>query len=306
MSLDLLLNQLQANAIDYKALAKHSITFLSSAERDVNVFIGCKGRAEYLRTTLRYLNAAITAQSTHTYRITVIEHDKVSNLSRIAQGAGCNYIWLNANVTKTGEEFSRALAFNCGYLWANKSEWLLLHDSDVLIPRDGLAKLSKYMTPTAQFIQPYSKRVMHRLRQPATDRIMSSAELFDLDAETDWECLTPGATGGSLLVRSSAFQAVGGFDDHIFVGWAAEDQMLWTKLECLRGEIPTTSTCHRNSGAVYANDINMYHLEHGKELWKYDSVWRKMQDYYEGFCSLNYNDKLHYLDSRADILRDTQ
>lgn len=300
MSLQRLLTELRNNAVDYKALAKHCVVLNAPpTERDISVVIGCRGRQEHLRTTLRYLNQAI-AQTSLRVGVVVVEHDAESHFSPLAQENNAQYIFVDARHTGTGQEYSRSLAFNLGYAWAPTATWQLQHDSDLLMAPRFFDNLVPLMRNDVNFIQPYSERRVRMMSESKTKEILRSSTLVNLETVNEYRLFDQGAAGGSLLVRSSAFEFVGGYNCSFYKGYAPEDADLWKRLECLEGEIDNSYAPHSGYG-TYCNSNTLWHLDHGTQHWTYSQQLEKMQNLYAAFCSLPYSQKLEFIKVKAEL-----
>lgn len=294
-----LINYLKVNNFNYNELKNNCLINVSSNKRDINVFVVAKQRLDYLTTTLRYLRKALQNNIT----ITLIEHDDKPFLKDKLNNFNIDYIFIPSAYSKTNNTFSRSLAFNCGHLFTTRAEWELHHDCDLLVNGDFFIKLKKYQLNNTNFIQPYSQKRVRRLRKEASNKIMGSTTPLNLNDETDYDLLQVGATGGSLLVRSKLFENVGGYDELFFYDYAPEDQMLWTKLECLHGLVDQNTYPHKGY-ATYANDVNLFHLDHGINHWNYSSNLQKMNSIYNDFCKLSYQEKLNYIQLKAKYFKE--
>lgn len=300
MSLDTLLQKLKANAVDYKALAKHCVHLNEfMAPSDIKVIVGCKGRENYLTKTLEYLTQAANAQQELTINLVVVEHDNASHLAGLAQQFDAEYIFVDARHTNTGSEFSRCLAFNVGHIWTAPARYELHHDSDLIMKPDFFANLAPFVKDSVKWCQPYSDRRVKMLGARVTNEILNSSTPIDLDWVVDFQLFERGAAGGSVLVSYDAMNAVGGYDDGLYWGYAPEDSHFWTKLEALQGPVNTDYNPHRGYGH-YCEKNTLYHLSHGQSHWGANQRILDMISIYSMFYVLPYEQKLAYIKFKAE------
>ena len=168
--------------------------------------------------------------------------------------------------------YSRSLVYNMSVKCFPRSEWWLLHDSDLLVPKTFFNELKLLMDNSKTWIQPYSNKMVLNINPEHTLTLQQNNDyIADLDTE-----LLPhiqqnlsGAVGGSLLIKHDLFYEVGGYDNELFYGYAPEDAIFWFKLECLYKKIENHNNwyCHFGS-AEYGDEINMYHQWHTPEATK--------------------------------------
>lgn len=296
--LEMLLEQLRSHFLRYQDLPKQ-VLYQDDEDRDLNIFIGVKGRANYLKTTLQYFMLALSKEPKFRTKIIIVEHDKKPSLAPIAAQFDAEYIFIDNAYTNTGTEFSRSLCFNIGHAWTKESTWSLQHDCDLLVPEDFLVKLGDYMVDGVDWVQPYADKRVRMLTPQMTQYIMQKVEQLSyvsLQTINDYILYGQGATGGSLLIRNKVFEDVGGYEES-FYGYAPEDSFLWTKLEAMHGTIGNGYMPHRGFG-TYVNDINLYHLHHPNH-WNESARLYGMLDLYNCFCNLDYALKLKYIGMKA-------
>jgi hypothetical protein len=189
-----------------------------------------------------------------------------------------------------------------GYLLCPETKWNIFHDLDILVEEEYFAKLEAYLINYPKWVQPYTNRRVIRLSERITKDICSG-KLWDLTSIPKEEITEAavGSPGGSIVVRSDVFEAVGGYDPELFFGYAPEDSFFWTKLEVFSGEIDHVSTCFHNGGA-FANDppIEVYHLDHpatqNLNFW-----YKDMLDVIGSYYIYAYPDKKVFVEFKRDL-----
>lgn len=286
MTLTRLARLVQKNRIDYESILKDYRVLrenISEEEQDIVVLIPTMNREDYLRTVLRYMNAA-AQQSKYKIHIIVVEQNDTMACREIAKEANAGYLWMPLQVTKLNC-FIKSLCFNVGYLAAPKSKWILAHDSDIVVST-GFFKLKKdYLDGRFFFIQPYNDRRVRRLTDASTKRVMESDKILNLWSIGDFELHGQGATGGSVFVRSSLFEKVGGYDPELFYGWGPEDVFFWMKMESLCGPTRSDTTSAHQGNACYVPDQQVWHLEHPR-LWESNPHLIDHNELYNSFCHM--------------------
>ena len=241
--------------------------------KKINVVIGVKGRESYLKATIKYLNNSIKYSGLEDQiNIIICEHDFKPYYKLFCEENKIDYGFIDLNKSNTDVMYSRALVYNMSVKCFPRSEWWLLHDSDLLVPETFFNELKPLMDNSKTWIQPYANKMVLNISPEHTLLLQQNDDyICDLDVE-----LLPytqknlsGAVGGSLLIKHDLFYEVGGYDHELFYGYAAEDAIFWFKLECLYQKIENCKTwyCHFGS-AEYADKINMYHQWHKPETTK--------------------------------------
>lgn len=138
--------------------------------------------------------------------------------------------------------FSRSRAFNEGARAAS-GEILVLHDNDLLVPRDYAADLSKKAKEGYEVIN--LKRFIFYLSRSHAAQILEKQKLeFSMAPEI----ITQNTTGGgSLAATKEAYFKIGGFDESFF-GWGGEDVEFWERTQTLKlypyGHLPFIHLWH--------------------------------------------------------------
>lgn len=295
-----LIAQCEKLKYDYKALFDNKATIKSlndNVNAHINVIIGVKGRHDNLKKCLLYLREAIKNVDVK-ISITIVENDDKPNHYNTFKDQDINYIFLPLSITNTNGLFSRALSFNVGYKFINKSKYYLFHDCDVLVePNFFKILLDNYIKPDFKWLQPYCGKRLVMLNQNITELLICTDLLIDLPKITDYKLGGIGSPGFTILVEKNTFESVGGFDPELFYGFAPEDSYFFTKLVCLDTRVDTIYNCHTCCKPIhYANTpaIELYHLYHENQR-SINPYFNFMVDLHDTFSKLKYIDKLIYL-----------
>lgn len=119
--------------------------------------------------------------------------------------------------------YNRSLAFNAGAEIA-RSDLLVLHDSDLLVPKNYAWELWRVWRAGYETIN--LKRFIFYLSESDTARSIGAGLLPSSPVP---EIVLQNATGGgSLAVDRQAYEEIGGHDEE-FVGWGGEDVDFWDR-----------------------------------------------------------------------------
>jgi len=231
---------------------------------DLNVFIPVKGRKKYLRSCITYLKHSANESGT-AIRIVVIENDKRPHLIRLCRKMRVSYIFIPISESKSENFFAKSLCYNFGYLCTEKTKWNVFHDVDVLVEPDFFEKIMGYLKRDPRWLQPYTKKRVIRVNKKNTKKIFRKyKKILPLNEMCDMIPATPGSPGGSIVVRSSDFEKVNGYDPTLFYGYSVEDSFFWIKLEWLYKKKESSIGTLFNGRATFADDspIEIYHLNH--------------------------------------------
>jgi predicted glycosyltransferase involved in capsule biosynthesis len=170
--------------------------------------------------------------------------------------------------------YSRAWAFNIAAN-AARSECLIFHDNDMLVPETYARHILKYHQQGYDFIN--LKRFIFYLTNTHTQSILESSRLLcDYAPEAVVQNLE---AGGSFGADKKAFWGIGGFDER-FIGWGGEDNEFWeralTRKVYLFGFLPLIHLWHEPQiGKTLGDKVPTKHLF--KELMKQDPLHRIQQ-----------------------------
>ncbi len=149
--------------------------------------------------------------------------------------------------------YCRSWAFNVGGRLA-RGELLILHDNDLLIPRDYAAQAWRRFREGYEVIN--LKRFIFYLTREATLGLLRSPGTIPVTAPLS--VMQNAQGGGSLAVGRRCYLALGGFDES-FVGWGGEDLEFWDRALTL----PLWSW----------GSLPLVHLWHPPQAGKEDKSW---------------------------------
>lgn len=285
---------LENNKIDYQKLKEESIVdLLNEEEYYINIIVGFRSRTEFVEPLMESFNEAIKYYSnidnSKKICLTFVEHDDSPNHEGILKGK-VNYIWSRGNVS---EYYNRSFTYNFGVRYSNKAKYYILHDLDILVKPNYIEEIvSNLNNDTVDCMQSYGNRHVWYLTKNLTSKFLNK-EITINELEIDHNEINPpglkGSKGGSILVSRDLFDRVGGFDPELFWGYAAEDQMFWSKVE-------TIKQIH------YADNptVNIFHMWHPPtdSTNPYTPV---MDSYFLYYKNMSLSDKLRFLDSKLKL-----
>lgn len=289
------------NPIEYLSVIKSNDTIISLGNnpRDINLFLPVRGRLTFLAPCLTHIHRA-AEEARIRVNVTVIENDDSPKYKNFCESKGVDYIFISTNVSCSDGMFAKALCYNIGFLKSIKTEWNVFHDLDILVDRYFFKDLSTYLKPESSWVQPYTKKRVMRLNKEETKNIIREPEI-----STNLKGLgtpsNPGSPGGSIVVRSSDFINVGGYDPEYFYGYSPEDAFFWAKLEVLYKEHSHVFETHFQGSAVYADDpeIEVYHLDH-PNLDGTNPKHNLMLNYLGSYYRAPYQSKRSLIDSKKE------
>lgn len=179
---------------------------------DVSFIIGHRGldRLPLLVATLQTIASQVGCR----IECIVIEQD---NERKIRDYLPQWVRYIHAPLENEKSAFSRGSAFNAGAS-AARSELLVFHDGDMLVPQDYAREALKHYRKGYEFIN--LKRFIFYLTQKSSELIISKRSV---NADVEFDAVVQNLIGGaSLAISRSAYFQIGGFDER-FVGWGFED-----------------------------------------------------------------------------------
>lgn len=213
-------------------------------ETKYGIVIPVRGREQFLPLLLD----SFKKTNHYSYTITVVEHSDTPIHEHTCARPDINYIHIPAH----NKPFNKCLAMNIGVIASCPASYYIFHDLDCLVQRNFLENLDAFIDVNdAEAVQTFRKRRLLYCSQELTDRLLGFVtDVNDLDINSTGVSVgNEGAPGGSILVSSALFFAVGGFDPELFWTYAPEDDFFLHKLTTLS----TFYSCHSNE---------LYHMYH--------------------------------------------
>ena len=129
------------------------------------------------------------------------------------------------------EEFSRSQARNNAFSLAT-TDILLVADADTVPERDAILRGIELLDQQVPWVVPYD--TYFNLGVEKTQEILKHGPHLDIEFKNeDCEHIVM-STAGMLLMRRSAWETVGGYDER-FIGWGYEDNSFQLALDVLVG-----------------------------------------------------------------------
>ena len=224
---------------------------------EVSVLIGHRG-SERLPLLLATLET-IAAQQHVAFECIVIEQDDSSCLDGLLP-TWVKHVQFPVGEGKTG--YNRSKAFNDGARLA-RGRILLLHDNDMLVPKDYLARILEKIKLGYQVINP--KRYIFYLSRLHSNLIITNQT--SIDAEPALAIVQNLEAGGSMAITRDGYWEIGGMDES-FEGWGGEDNEFWDRcqeLPCWRwGYEPIVHLWHESQPLKLASDNINVSMAHAK------------------------------------------
>ncbi len=207
----------------------------------VSVIIVHRGQARLplLLHTLRSLNA----QTNVAFECIVVEE---SDHEEIREYLPSWVRYVHRPTVRPGDLFNRSAAFNAGVSLA-RGDLLVLHDNDMLIPRDYLAGAVDCSAKGYEAIN--LKRFIFYLDAEASERLLELPQIeHSLPSFPVRRIVQNLEAGGSVIITREAFETIGGMDEK-FLGWGGEDVEFWQRAQTRRvwncGYLPMIHLWHR-------------------------------------------------------------
>jgi hypothetical protein len=244
-----------------RALQDHPIRRSSApaaaAKPDVTFVIGHRGteRLPHLLATLE----TIAGQQGPAVECIVLEQDIEPHIAGKLPG------WVryfHSPMQEPNQAYCRSSAFNAAVPRA-RSEALILHDNDMLVPQDYAASVLQVLAQGFEVVNP--KRFVFYLTEQHTRRVFErTAALTDTPPLAIVQNLEG---GGSVAITREAYEAIGGFDE-AFIGWGGEDVEFWERA-CTRrmwpyGALPIVHLWHPAQPGKHSPEAETLRLYHEK------------------------------------------
>lgn len=212
----------------------------------LSFIIGHRGkeRLPHLLATLR----SIAAQRDAAFECIVVEQS-ISPEVRDQLPSWARYV--HTPLPYAEMPYSRAWAFNVGTRLAS-GEVLVLHDNDLLVPRDYAQEIVARFEEGHEVIN--LKRFIFYLSVEDSSKAFSAGALTPEAAPT---AIMQNALGGTIAVSREAYVSIGGFDES-FVGWGGEDNEFWERAQTRScwpyGYLPLIHLWHENQSGKYERE----------------------------------------------------
>ena len=208
-----------------------------SGPPDITYIIGHRGK-ERIPLLMKTLES-IAAQKNCKIECVVVEQGPKQDLMKILP----DWVVYRYCPTNKNEPYSRSRAFNHGASSSNAS-FLVFHDGDLLVPERYSDEMLARRSEGYDVVN--IKRFIFFINEIGTCRLIDDP---NCDISGYLAVVMQNAKGGgSIGVKRTAFESIGGFDDR-FVGWGGEDNEFWDRA-CTRpvydfGYIPLIHLWHR-------------------------------------------------------------
>ena len=186
----------------------------------------------------------------------VVEQDNEAKLSQLPG----NTRYLHVRGVDGNTAWNKCLALNAGAQVA-RGRILVFHDGDILVPARYGSELAR-LFGDAKLEVAFPQRFLFYLRKAFTDQLLAGPESTVLRNAVP-EQVRQNWVGGTLAIRRSAFDKIGGYDT-CFTGWTGEDREFHDRCQLLQG--------------WFHGHIPFIHLWHAPQAGKIDPSARECSD----------------------------
>ncbi len=187
----------------------------------ISVVIPHRGRDR--ERQLRLCLASFLAQRGVAVECIVVEQSPTRELGPLPPGV--RHIHLSHSTNPV--PWRKSWAYNVG-VRAASCDLVICHDGDILVPQEYAAEICRrFKDPDLEVLHP--QRFLFYLDQAASRRIDMNSRLRACAPES----VSQNWCGGTLAIRRSAYDAIGGFDER-FVDWGGEDDEFFDRCRALR------------------------------------------------------------------------
>ncbi len=204
-----------ASRLMRRSLARWPITMRNAPESsgapNVSFVIGHRGteRLPHLLATLR----SIAGQSGVPVECIVVEQSAVPEIEPLLP----RWVrYFHTPLPHPDLPYCRSWSFNVAVPKAAGSV-LILHDNDMLVPERYAFEALQRVEEGSSFVD--LKRFIFYMREQDTKRVFATGRV---PAHGVPATVVQNLTGGSIVVKRAAYDAIGGFDES-YVGWGGED-----------------------------------------------------------------------------------
>jgi hypothetical protein len=235
-----------------RALIDHPIererTLRSMSETPVVSFvIGHRGesRLPHLLATLE----SIAGQQGVAVECIVVEQDVEA---RVAARLPSWVRHVHAPPPSADMPYCRSWAFNVGARQV-RSSLLVLHDNDILVPRDYAASIAAHVRQGHEVVN--LKRFIFFLDESHSIDFFSG--VVAITDRSPLAIMQNAEGGGSIAITREGFDRIGGMDES-FVGWGGEDNEFWERAQTLNvwpfGYLPLVHLWHAAQSGKHQAD----------------------------------------------------
>jgi glycosyltransferase involved in cell wall biosynthesis len=169
----------------------------------------------------RCVLAALANQSLRALEIIVVEHSVTPDYA-VAVPEEVRYE--HVPMAGPNEEFNKSMLLNRGVALA-RAPLVLLHDADILVPRDYLEQALRRIDAGFEAVRPL--RLLFYLDSIQSRGLIASGNFA---TNVDVPVVTQNFQGGSTLLVRDVYGAIGGHDER-FRGWGGEDLEFLERLQ---------------------------------------------------------------------------
>lgn len=304
---------------DYLELLNKEKTIVSlhGKSSKINVIISVHKRDIYLKACIQALKHSIRL-SKMSVNITIVQIEDIPTLQEYADINQLDYIFMHIDDINTDGMFSKALAYDIGYLLNSNSKVTLFHDCDLIVTDNFFSVISKYYLKKLLWIQAFAKKCVIPIDYKDSLEILNNN--IPIDELTQflnirnkylitshkkkenidyYQMTTTGACGGSILITNDLYEKVGGMDPEICYGYGIEDAMFWTKLITMIKKVNRVNSVHQTDHeyADHPYELYQYHLYHATLATK-NPLYKRMSNMQLEFLQSRHTDKKSYVDMK--------
>jgi hypothetical protein len=150
--------------------------------------------------------------------------------------------------------FNKSRLFNAGVA-AARAEIVLLHDADILVPRNYVACILDRLRAGSEAVSPI--RFLFYLDRQASHEFAASGGMH---GPANVESVRQNFAGGSIAILKAVYESLGGYDEE-FCGWGGEDVEFFDRLAGCRmflgSYAPAVHLWHSDAPQKSANNTNL-------------------------------------------------
>ncbi len=226
--------------LDYEELIKTCKTDIRKENPKYNIIVPVRNRDIHCGAFLTAMSRILSDKQD--WCVTVIFQEDTDeafqNLKNFNFNFNLNLIHLpHDNIRKNyGSNMNRSLCYNVVSKIVS-CEWQINHDIDCFFTKEFLTNVEEKTKTDIPWLQPYRGSRVVYLNEETSNTVMQQLQnKKPIEFHVNFPPLnntpqSPGAPGGSIVVRHKTFMEIGGYDPEYVWGYAPEDQLFWRKLE---------------------------------------------------------------------------